>query len=234
MEQKENKTSVMQRQASGQPAQEVRMNDRAKEAAAVSVQSAIEVKHAEQVRVIGQHIISKTGEVAGLYLTLCRYIRANRLAPKLVSHELTALGFKKSRVSEINRVAQASDKLFNDYEAKMLGFDRTLALARVEIQGQPPVLTPAGKQLSEAGAVSEREENQALRDAASTSAARASGKEKKKKASVVRAALVAKLFDTLHPKCSFPLQWEHGPYKVVVSYDAEWKPAASVAAKDKK
>lgn len=128
----------------------------------VEVQKSLEVAHATMVNKLGVDIIRKTGEVAGLYLGLCQYIRQNKVAPKLVSFELTKLGFKRSRVSEINRVSQASDKLFTAYQAKAIGFDKCLEMARVEKDGEAPKLTEGARALIGSGELSETDASEAL------------------------------------------------------------------------
>lgn len=119
------------------------------------VQTKLEVAHATMVEKLGCDIIRKTGELGGLYLQLCTYIRKNKVAPKLVSITLTKQGFKRSRISEINRVAQASEKLFKDYEAKLIGFDKCLEFSRIE--NGKPVPTDAAKLLVENGALTQDE-----------------------------------------------------------------------------
>jgi len=127
-----------------------------------------QVKHSEEIRKIGMEIVHAIGEVAGKYMSLCKYIRANKVAPKLATFELLKIGFKKTRVSEIIRVAKSSDKTFNEYEAKLIGFDRALSIARIEIKGQPAQLTDAGKTLMEEGTLSSKDETAAKKDAAET------------------------------------------------------------------
>lgn len=115
----------------------------AKTEAKTEVLTGKEAAQSDMVQKLGRDIIAKTGEVAGLYLQLCLYIRKHSVAPKLVSFELTRLGFKRSRISEINRVSNASDDLFKQYEAKMIGFDKVLNMSRIEKPGTLPVASPA-------------------------------------------------------------------------------------------
>jgi len=120
----------------------------------VEYQSKLQVAHEAMVDKLGREIIVATGEVAGKYLTLCLYIRQHKLGPKEVSVPLTKLGFKRSRISEINRVAGASDKLFADYQAKLIGFDKILDFSRRESPTALPVPTPAARLLTEGGSLS--------------------------------------------------------------------------------
>lgn len=129
---------------------------------AVTAQSKLEVAHTQMVEKIGSDIIKKTGELGGLYLQLCLYIRKNKVAPKLVSVTLTKQGFKRSRISEINRVAQASEKLFKDYEAKLIGFDKCLEFSRIE--NGKPVPTEAAHLLVDTGAITQDEGDAVIHD----------------------------------------------------------------------
>jgi len=105
-----------------------------------------ETKDERLVRECGEAIIKKTGEVAGLYLSLCLTIRENSIAPATVSVTLKALGFAKSRVAEINRVANAPEDVFTNYQARAIGFNKALEFARVDKDGVHE--TPAAKLLA--------------------------------------------------------------------------------------
>jgi hypothetical protein len=65
-----------------------------------------------------------------LWLNLCKYIRQHNVSPKVVSGQLVPLGFVKTRVSEVNRVANAPDPVWNEYEGRAIGFRATLELVR--------------------------------------------------------------------------------------------------------
>jgi hypothetical protein len=78
----------------------------------------------------GRNIIEKTIEAGRAYLDMCIYIRENKAAPRLVSHVLSELGFHKTRISEINRVAQLPDAEWNQFAARTIGFRGALQLAR--------------------------------------------------------------------------------------------------------
>jgi len=117
---------------------------------------ALDQKHSTKLHELGQEIIAAAGVMGDKYLKLVKYIRDNKLAPKLVTHELLALGFKKDTVSKINRVAMASNELFNQFEAKLLGFNKVLDLARLEATGEVKT-TPAGTLLLGEGNVTEEE-----------------------------------------------------------------------------
>lgn len=75
------------------------------------------------------------------YFELCRSIRetsvevvkgqaVRTLNRKEVTLLLLSLGFKKQRVTEINRVVEVSDEIWKQYEAKTISFRATLQLAR--------------------------------------------------------------------------------------------------------
>jgi len=102
----------------------------------------------KEVLEIGEAIIKKTGEVAGLYLSLCLNIRKNHIAPVKVAELLKSLGFHRVRISEINKVSNAPDDVFTNYQARAIGFNKALEFARVE--NETIVETPAAKMLANA------------------------------------------------------------------------------------
>lgn len=128
------------------------------------VQTKENVEQAKQVHALALDIVKATGELAGKYLTLCLYIRSNKVAPRLVSTELGRIGFKRSRISEINRVSNASDKLFSEYQAKMIGFEKCLDLARMEVAGEPKLLTEGAKVLAAEGSLTDADTAEASKD----------------------------------------------------------------------
>jgi len=144
-------------------------------AVAVEVQTNAAQAHIQMGHKLCREIVTQTGQLAGKYLELCLYIRSNKVAPKLVSIELGRLGFKRSRVSEINKVANASDKLFSDYQAKMIGFDKCLDLARVEVVGEKAKLTEAGKLLVDAQSLTAADVESATADEPSSEGRAGSG-----------------------------------------------------------
>lgn len=93
---------------------------------------ALEVRHVELLIQKGKELITAVIGVGDKYLSLCKAIRENEIAPKLVSFELTKLGFSRSTVSKINKVAGASDDLWNSFEARAFGFNKMLELSRSE------------------------------------------------------------------------------------------------------
>lgn len=92
----------------------------------------VEVRHIELLIQKGKDLITAVIGVGDKYLSLCKTIRENEIAPKLVSFELTKLGFSRATVSKINKVAGASDELWNSFEARAFGFNKMLELSRSE------------------------------------------------------------------------------------------------------
>jgi len=94
----------------------------------------VEIQNAEHAQIIlrdGTAIIEASAKAAEKYYDLIMDIRKFKIEPSLVRVELGKLGFKKSRISELNRICAAPEKVFRDYEAKLVGFDRALELARI-------------------------------------------------------------------------------------------------------
>lgn len=191
--------------------------------ATITVQTGIEAKHLEKIKEYGLQIVSKTGELAGLYLTLCTYIRQNKVDSKLVSYELSQVGFRKQRITEINRVATSPNDVWQQYEARALGFDKTLALARVSPPGEHPVLTPAGQQLLADGAVTKRDANAALLEVKRKTNGNGHKKQSSRKTAQRDAARrigwANNIMDTLMPEMKFPLVFKRGDYVVTVTYE---------------
>src|ERR1700753_1549572 len=65
--------------------------------------------HTNALNRIADKIIVATAQVATTYMEFCVYIRNNNVPPKLVSFILSERGFAKSRISEVNRVANVPD-----------------------------------------------------------------------------------------------------------------------------
>jgi len=92
---------------------------------------------------LGKELLAAVIGTGEKYLNLCKYIRQNEVAQKLVAADLGQLGFSRQTVSKINRVAGASDELWNEFEARSFGFNKMLQLSR----GEKP--NEATKQLAE-------------------------------------------------------------------------------------
>jgi len=90
----------------------------------------MEARHGKAIRGCCQMIIDKTVEVGRVYLDLCLYIRKNMVPMKLVSSAMTEMGFNRQVVSRVNKVANASDALWSEFEARTIGFNKVLELSR--------------------------------------------------------------------------------------------------------
>jgi len=86
------------------------------------------------IQEIGAAIVRGTVEVAVKYRELVGYIREHTVAPKLVTAWLTPLGFARSRISEIKKVADAPDKVYSAFIASEIGFKNALQLTRDAIE----------------------------------------------------------------------------------------------------
>lgn len=90
----------------------------------------LDARHSKAIRGCCQAIIDKVVETGRLYLDLCLYIRKNAVPPKLVSYEMDVMGFNRQVISRVNKVANASDELFSQFEARTIGFNKVLELSR--------------------------------------------------------------------------------------------------------
>jgi len=119
------------------PSAPVKMYD--EQGKALEVPTAI---HSAALRKIGAEIVRGTLQVALRYVELVEYIRSNSLAPKLVSFELGAIGFARTRISELNRIAHSSDAIYAQFQAGKIGIKKALELTRGNV-------VELGKQLLE-------------------------------------------------------------------------------------
>jgi len=155
----------------------------------VAIQTKAEAAQSDKVRELGKAIIQSLGQVGEKYHALITYIRHNSVAPKLVTTEMAALGFNRTRISEVKRVAYAADDTFKAYEAKLIGFGNALQMARAsDEKGGAAKLTPAGLLLTEGGVINHDEADAAIEDA---EAAGGDKKKTKKKSSSVRIKAMA-------------------------------------------
>jgi len=187
------------------------------------VPTEVESQNEREIRETGEAIIKKSGEVAGLYLSLCLNIRKNAIAPAVVSRILKELGFNRVRISEINRVANAPDDVFTNYQARAIGFNKAIEFARVTDAGIQE--TPAAKLLSEGGVspMSRDEINEAISED--------DGKPKdeaKKPTAAKRLDKLAKLFFKIAKK---PGVWKSGDGWQLVLSKAKLPVTATAPAK---
>jgi len=101
----------------------------------------LERAHFDKVVALGGEVLVQMVKVGEKYYDLCLFCRQEKLAPKLVSTALKQVGFRKQRIAEINKVWQCADELWNQFEARTIGFRDTLEKARGA--GLPPVVTRA-------------------------------------------------------------------------------------------
>lgn len=135
-----NKYKIMKRTKTSSADVNVKMDEAQTEALDLGVSSlvvngdgrVVEVASSDAVKIqaLADGIVRATAHVGRLYLELCGYIRTNAVSPKLVSHVLAERGFSRSRVSEINRVANAADDVWNRFAAAAIGFRQVLDLER--------------------------------------------------------------------------------------------------------
>jgi len=90
----------------------------------------LDKKVAHEFCIKADAVITGHRVLSGAYADLCLYIKTNGIAPKAVSEMLGSVGFKKSRISEINSVANADSKVFDKLTAKEIGFREALQLSR--------------------------------------------------------------------------------------------------------
>lgn len=134
------------------------------------VESAAQVKVANEVYRLGTEMVKALGVAGEKYRDLCMYIRDNKVDKKIVARELGKLGIKRSRVSMINRIAFSSDKVWKEYEAKLIGFHEAVDLARME-DGKLVGITPAAKLLADAGSITPDEGDEIARKEATPGSA---------------------------------------------------------------
>lgn len=75
-------------------------------------------------------IVKSTLETAGKYLTLCEFIRTEKIEKKCTTKWLIDLGFHKSKASEICKVAALPDKDFSLLRCHEIGWRGALQLGR--------------------------------------------------------------------------------------------------------
>lgn len=189
----------------------------------VEVQTKIQVAQEKWVLDKGKAILHKIGETAELYYDLVMGIRQQKIAPKLVSDSLSKLGFNRVRVSEINRVANASDKLFKDYEARLLGFNKVLDLARSEKKGEPKLLTDAASLLHKEGVLTEEDLEEAVRPDESSAASVGAGGRKRNALKEGAKKLIALAAKAGREK--YVYRFKDWPYQLEIVRDAKTGPS---------
>jgi len=89
---------------------------------------ALQNSHAAELKKLGSEIIESIAIAGEKYLNICKFIRNNQVAPKLVSFELSALGMHRNVISKINKVANLPDEQWNQFAARTIGFNKVIEL----------------------------------------------------------------------------------------------------------
>jgi len=179
-------------------------------------------QHSTAIKSMGREIITDTVKVGEKYFKLCKYIRDNMVAPKLVSFELTELGFHRVTVSKINKVANSSDDLWSDFAAKTIGFNKVLELARGEVPGS--LAKSMGSSVVDVKAQIEELEGETKQDEAQGEVVPETDAELEAKREVAcnrAAAVLCRACEDMDDKKRI---WNGGKYLVTVTLNRKWKP----------
>lgn len=98
--------------------------------APATVRSAEQEKLVGELAEIGAKIVIASVGVGELYFQAAKLIRTKCIAKALVTDTLEPLGFIKQRITELYRVATAADEVWQEYEARRLGFKAALNITR--------------------------------------------------------------------------------------------------------
>lgn len=118
------------------------------------------------------------------YLTLCEHIRKAQIGPKAVSSVLRELGFRKQRITEINKVSQLNNEMWSALKARTIGFREALEISRGVAL---PMLENPETTIEELKATQQEEQ-----DEAASGKAQLKTEEEKKTAKIFAAAVAAK------------------------------------------
>lgn len=127
----------------------VKQLNKAEDAKAILVETpALQVVEVDGVKELREAAISaqtKQAEAVRSYFDLCEVIRVKQLNSKVVTKELLALGYAKTTVSAVIRVAHTTDEIYLAYKERAIGFKLALSKAR-ELdkpkQSDLPLLSP--------------------------------------------------------------------------------------------
>jgi len=112
---------------------------------AVVTAEEVRAEHVKTVAGFGAEIVLSHIKTSDIYYKMCLYIRTEKVSEASVRDALEPFDFVKQRITEINRVANASDALWSEFEARRLSFRRTLDLTRgtvtLLLENQRPELT---------------------------------------------------------------------------------------------
>jgi len=82
------------------------------------------------LRQVAAEALEAATKALDAYWRLCVFIREKQLTPVSVNKVLKELGYGEVRISEIKRVSFSSDKIFEEYRKKAIGFRLALKEAR--------------------------------------------------------------------------------------------------------
>lgn len=99
-----------------------------------------------EVKRLAAEIIEGTVKVGEKYLSLCQFIRLNKVEKSNATKWLLDMGFSKPRASEVCRISYAADSVWSDFAAKSIGWRGALQLTRGNIEEMRkvnPAIVPA-------------------------------------------------------------------------------------------
>jgi hypothetical protein len=97
--------------------------------------SADSVENIEGLRTVASQALDAAKVALDAYWRLCVFIREKQLTPVTVNKVLKELGYGEVRISEIKRVSFSSDKIFEEFRKKTIGFRLALKEARKVARG---------------------------------------------------------------------------------------------------
>jgi len=160
-----------------------------------------------QLVALGLEAVQAVVDAAGKYMNVVIFVREHKVEKRCATLSLLQSGFTKSRASEVFRVANAPDKVFENYKAGIAGFKNTLNATRL-------------LELETAGQIDLKDTEDVI-DV--EGAAREQGKAKGAKKAGSQKSRLLKFAMRLASGCAkakaltFPIEWECGEFRVTVS-----------------
>jgi len=180
----------------------------------------LEKQHSAHLKKYGQDIIDATAVAGEKYLTICSYIRENMVAPKLVSFELAAIGMHRAVISKINRVANLPNDQWNQFAARIIGFNKVIELNSA--QSAEALARASGESLTDVKAIiSEMEEEEEKQGKPLIAPTPEEQKEKAEKAFVTAAARALSAASVLAIKRERKVNGGNG-YILTITKDKKW------------
>lgn len=84
----------------------------------------------EPLRKAARAFVSAMSDLGSKYLALVATIREGQYRPEVVDRVLSEAGLPRPRISELRRVAECSEEIYEDFKARLIGFKAALAKAR--------------------------------------------------------------------------------------------------------